>query len=143
MADHARKVNYYSTQVPDRPGAAFKVLAALVSSGVNLLACSGSQRDGLAWIDVVPDDDATFSDAVREAGLGFTSQKSGFLIQGDDRPGALADNLKTFADAHINVTAIDAMVAGAGRWAAILWVDAADVPRAADVLGIALSSVKG
>jgi hypothetical protein len=137
MVDTARRVYYFSTQVPDQPGAAFKVLATLVSSGVNLLACSGTQRGGHALIDVVPDDDAGFADIARAAGLDFAPQKSGFLIQGDDRPGALAENLKTLADAHINVTAIDAVVAGAGRWAAIVWVDPVDVSNAAGVLGVA------
>ncbi len=137
MVDTARRVYYFSTQVPDQPGAAFKVLATLVSSGVNLLACSGTQRGGHALIDVVPDDDAGFAGIARAAGLDFAPQKSGFLIQGDDRPGALAENLKTLADAHINVTAIDAVVAGAGRWAAIVWVDPVDVSNAAGVLAVA------
>jgi hypothetical protein len=137
MVDTARRVHYFSTQVPDRPGAAFKVLATLVSSGVNLLACSGTQRGGQALIHVVPDDAAGFADVARAAGLDFEPQKSGFLIQGDDRPGALAENLKKLADAHINVSAIDAVVAGAGRWAAIVWVDPVDVSNAAGVLGVA------
>jgi hypothetical protein len=135
LVDTARRVHCFSTQVPDQPGAAFKVLATLVSGDVNLLACSGTQRGGQALIDVVPDDASGFADAARAAGLDFAPQKSGFLIQGEDRPGALAENLQKLADAHINVTAIDAVVAGAGRWAAIVWVDPADVSKAAGVLG--------
>jgi len=87
-------------------------------------------------IDVVPDDASGFAAAASAAGLDFAPQKSGFLIQGDDRPGALAENLKKLADAHINVTAIDAVVAGAGRWAANVWVDPDDVSKAAEVLGL-------
>ena len=136
MVDTARRVHCFSTQVPDQPGAAFKVLATLVSSGVNLLACSGTQRGRQALIDIVPDDEASFADVARAAGLSFALQKSGFLIQGDDRPGALAENLKKLADAHINVMAIDAVVAGAGRWAANVWVDPDDVSKAAEVLGL-------
>ena len=40
------------------------------------------------------------------------------------------------ANAKINVTATDALTAGAGRFGAIVWVKARDVNRAAKVLGI-------
>lgn len=38
-------------------------------------------------------------------------------------------------DAKVNVTAVDAVCAGAGRYGAILWVASKDVSRAAKVLG--------
>lgn len=134
MADTVRMVYYYSTNVPDRPGEAFRVLATLVSSGINLLGCSGSPGAGRAQIDVVPDDTRRFSAAVKKAGLKFSRKRAGFLIQGQDRPGALADNLKRLADRHINVTAVDGLSAGAGRWGAIVWVDETDVRRAGRAL---------
>ncbi|MBI4715135.1 MAG: ACT domain-containing protein [Nitrospirae bacterium] len=61
-------------------------------------------------------------------------KKTGFHVQGDDRVGAVADVLTRLADAKINVTAIDALSAGEGRWGAILWVKAADVSKAAKAL---------
>ncbi len=61
-------------------------------------------------------------------------QKFGFLVQGDDRKGAVADLLKILAEQKINVTAIDAMSAGAGRYAAILWVAPRDVNKTAKAL---------
>ena len=60
MTDQARVVYSYSTSVPDEPGQAFKVLATLVSAGINLLGCSGTQSDGQAHIEVVPADAAAF-----------------------------------------------------------------------------------
>jgi hypothetical protein len=39
------------------------------------------------------------------------------------------------ADAKINVTAIDAVSAGGGRYGAILWVKPKDVVKAAQALG--------
>jgi predicted amino acid-binding ACT domain protein len=62
-------------------------------------------------------------------------QKFGFLVQGDDRKGAVAGLLKILADKKINVTAVDAASAGAGRYAAILWVEPKDVNKTAKVLG--------
>lgn len=134
MPDTVRKVHYYSTMVPDRPGQTFKVLAALVSGGVNLLACTGTTRGRRAQIDVVPDDTRKFSAAARKAGLAFSEKKAGFLIQGDDRPGALADNLKVLADAGINIAAVDGLSAGSGRWGAIVWVGERDLRRAGNLL---------
>ena len=137
--DTIRKVEYFSIVVPDKPGQTFKVLQTLVGAGVNLIACNGFPRGGNAQIDVVPDDVHTFNSAVQKAGLAFESQKSGFLIQGEDRPGALASHLNKLATADINVTAIEALSPGGGRWAAIIWVKSADLDRAGRALQIAAS----
>jgi hypothetical protein len=135
MADTVRRVDYFSIEVLDKPGEAFRVLQTLVSAGINLLACSGHQASGRARIDVVPDDTAAFHAAAAKAELPFRATRSGFLVQGEDRPGALAQSLHKLAADGINVTGIDAMSAGAGRWGAILWVRAEDVGRAAGALG--------
>jgi prephenate dehydratase len=134
MADTVRKVDYFSLSVPDVPGQTFKVLATLVSAGINLLACTGFPRGRRAQIDVVPDDTRKFNVAVRKAKLPFNPKKTGFLIQGDDRPGALADHLERLAEKGINVTAVDGLSAGKGRWGAILWVKPKDIARAGRVL---------
>ena len=135
MADAIRKVEYFSILVPNAPAKAFGVLSTLVSAGINLLACNGTPRGRRAQIDVVPDDTRKFKSAVRKAGLRFTPEKSGFMIQGRDRPGALTEHLKKLADQGINVTGIDALSAGDGRWGAILWVEDDTVRRAATALG--------
>lgn len=134
MPDTVRRVHYYSTSVRNRPGETFKVLAALVSGGVNLLACAGTTHGRSARIDVVPDDTRKFTAATRRQGLEFSEKKSGFLIQGDDRPGALADILEVLAGAGINVAAVDGLSAGSGRWGAIIWVADGDVRRAGRLL---------
>ncbi len=130
MRESVRKVNHYSMFVPDKPGAAFNVLATLVSAGINLLACSGAPKGKRAQIDVVPDDTRKFVFAAKRAGLAFVENRSGFLLQGEgDRPGVLASKLKVLADQGINVTGVDALSIG-DTWGAILWVGAADVQRA-------------
>jgi hypothetical protein len=134
MRDTVRKVDYFSTSVPDTPGQTFKVLATLVSAGINLLACTGFPRGRRAQLDVVPDDTRRFNAAVKKAGLAFNPKKTGFLIQGDDRPGALAGHLERLAKGGINVTAVDGLSAGRGRWGAILWVKPKDVARAGRLL---------
>jgi hypothetical protein len=134
MPDTVRRVHYFSTSVPDKPGQTFRVLASLVSGGVNLLACAGTSRGRRAQIDIVPDDTRRFAAAAKKAGLAFSQKRAGFLIQGDDRPGALADSLEVLADAGINVAAVDGLSAGSGRWGAIIWVADKDVRRAGSLL---------
>lgn len=134
MPDSVRRVAHYAVTVPNRPGAAFGVLAALVSAGINLLACKGTPQGRRARIEVVPDDTRRFAAAARKAGFVFEAQRTGFLIQGDDRPGALAEHLQRLAEANIDVAAIDGVTAGHGRWGAIIWVAPDVAARAGRVL---------
>jgi hypothetical protein len=135
MVDIVRKVAYFALEVPNRPGEGARVLGALAEAGVNLLAFSGFPSGRKAQLDFIPEDVAVFKNAVKTAKIKMHPQKFGFLVQGDDRKGAVADLLKTLAEKKINVTAIDAVSAGAGRYAAILWVKPKDVNKAAKALG--------
>src|SRR5688572_3605301 len=134
MPDTVRKVDYFSIFVSDKPAQAFNVLSMLVSSGINLLGCSGTKRGRRAQIDVIPDDTRRFRSAVKKAGLEFKPEKSGFLIQGEDRPGALTEHLRVLGENKVNVTGIDSISAGQGRWGAIIWVDDDVVTKASKVL---------
>jgi hypothetical protein len=121
--------------VPDKPGEGAKVVGALADAGINLLAFTGFPRGRRAQIDFIPEDTAAFKTAAKSAKLKLGPKKTGFLVQGDDRPGAVADLLKRLADAKINITAVDAVAAGMGRYGAILWVKSKDVNKAAKALG--------
>jgi hypothetical protein len=136
MSELIRQVDYYYIQTPNKPGEAARALAAIKAAGVNLLAFSGFPSGRRAQLDFVPADSGEFVKAARKAGLKPSARKSGFLIQGEDRVGAIADVLEKLAAAGINVTAIDAVCAGAGRYGAILWVKPPDRRRAAKALGI-------
>ncbi len=135
MADIVRKVAYFAIDVPNRPGEGARVLGTLADAGVNLLAFSGFPSGRKAQLDFIPEDVTVFKNAAKAAKIKTRPQKFGFLVQGDDRKGAVADLLKTLAERKINVTATDAVSAGAGRYAAILWVAPRDVNKAAKALG--------
>jgi len=135
MADIIRKVAYFTIDVPNKPGEGARVLGTLADAGVNLLAFSGFPSGRKAQLDFIPEDVAVFKKAVKVAKIKTRPQKFGFLAQGDDRKGAVADLLKILAAKNINVTAIDAVSAGGGRFAAILWVKPKDVNKAAKALG--------
>jgi hypothetical protein len=135
MADKVKKVSYFAMEVPNRPGQGARLLAQLAEEGVNLLAFSGFPSGRGAQLDFVPEKAPAFLAAAKRAKIRVRPKKAGFLIQGDDRPGAVAVLLKKLADKRINVTAIDAVTAGKGRWGAILWVKQKDVNKAAKILG--------
>ncbi len=136
MADTVSRVDYFYIQVPNRPGEGARALRALRDAGVNLLAFSGFPEGRGGQLDFVPDDATAFRQAAKKAGWKVTGPKRAFLIQGDDRPGAVADIVGKLADAKINIVAVDAVCAGAGRYGAIAWVAPRDVNRAAKALGV-------
>ncbi len=136
MADTVRRVEYYYVNVPDKPGEGVRILSALRRSEVNLLAYLGFPAGGgQTQIDLVPEDPAAFRTAAESAGLALSEAKHAFLIQGDDRVGAVSDVIAKLADGNINITAAAATSAGSGRYGMILWVAPADYERAADAQG--------
>lgn len=129
-----RKVDYFVMQVPNRPGEGVNLLRTLRRAKVNLLAFTGFPSGRGAQVDFVPQDSKAFQKAAKTAGWAISGKKTGFLVQGKDRPGALGAVLGKLARAKINVTAADGVAAGGKRFAAILWVKDADVQAAAKVL---------
>jgi hypothetical protein len=135
MAEVVRRVQYFYVMAPDKAGEGARALQTLRDAGINLLAFSGFPVGKRAQLDFVPEDPAAFRAVARRAKWTVTGPKVGFLVEGDDRTGAMADLLGKLAAAKINVTASDGVTAGAGRFGAILWVKPRDVSRAARVLG--------
>jgi hypothetical protein len=136
MADSIRGVEYYYVTVPDEPGEGQRILSALQEGGVNLLAYLGFPAGGgQSQLDLVPEEPRALQDVAERLGLTLSEAKRAFLVQGDDRVGAVADTVAKLAEASINVTAAAATSAGSGRYGMILWVAADDYDRAAGVLG--------
>jgi hypothetical protein len=136
MTDRIRRIDYFYTQVPDSPGEAFRLLSSLKEAGVNLLAFSAFPAPGnKSQLDLAPENPEGLAQAARKAGITLSEKKQGFLIDGADRPGAVAEVLKRLADVKINVTAVDAVCTGGGRYGAILWVKPAALDAAAKALG--------
>ena len=130
-----RKVKYYSMKVPNRPGQGAGMLAQIAKDGHNLLAFTGfPSGGGRAQVDFVPSKPGDFARAARRMGVKLGPQKTAFLVQGSDRIGALTKILGTLAEARINMTAMEAVAAGGGRFGAIFWVRPKDVGRASRLL---------
>jgi hypothetical protein len=136
MADTVRTVEYHYVTVSDEPGQGQQILSALRDGGVNLFAVLGFPLEGgRSQIDLVPEDPGALKEAAAAAGVTLSGPKQAFLVQGDDRVGAVAETTAKLAEASINITAIAAAAAGGGRYGMILWVAPADYARAVDALG--------
>jgi hypothetical protein len=136
MADRVRRVSYAYVIVPNRPGQGARITDQLRQAGVNLLAYSAlPTRGGKTQVDLVAEDMGAIRRIARRNDWRLSDAKKGFLIQGDDRVGAVHDHLRRLAHAKINVTAADAVSAGKGRYAMLLWVKPKDFARAATALG--------
>jgi hypothetical protein len=135
MADTVRLVEYFYVMAPQKPGVGAALLAELRQAGVNLLAFTGFPSGRGAQVDFVPEDGAAFRAVAKKAKWKVTGPKRALLVMGDDRPGVIAEFMQRLADAKINVTAIDALCAGSGRYGAIVWVAPRDVTKAARTLG--------
>jgi len=136
MAEKVQRIEYYYTIVPNKAGEGAKVFDALKGEGVNLVAYLGFP---IGWrraqLDFVPSNKDAFLAAVKKAGIKIVGPKVAFLIQGEDRAGAVADILGKLRQAQVNITAMQAVACGEGHYGAILWVKPKDIEGATRALG--------
>lgn len=135
MADTIRVVDYYYTTTSDKAGEGAKLLGVLRDARTNLLALSAFPSKRKTQVDFVPTDSASLLAAAKTGKIKLSRPKKVFLIQGDDRVGAIQEILAKLASAKINVTAVQGVSAGGGRYGALLWVDQKNVKKAATALG--------
>ena len=136
MAETIRQVEHYSASVANKAGEGARVLEALRSAGVNMIALWGYARDtGKATLEFIPENGAAFAAAAKEAKLKLSKKQIAFHVEGEDRPGAVAALLAKLAAAKINVGALQAVCAGSGRYGAVIFLPQAEVGKAAKALG--------
>ena len=113
------------------------MLGTLRAADVNLIALWGYPHGaGKATLEFIPSDGAVFVAAAKAAKLKLSKKQIAFHVEGEDRPGAVADLLGKLAAAKINVGALQAVCAGAGRYGAVIFLPQAAVSKAAKALGI-------
>lgn len=133
MGHTIRQVTAVVLQVDDEVGVLHRVLCALRDAGVNMIAIASQRRQGTALM-AIPED----VDAIRRLASHsdvHLQTRQVFLIEGDDRVGALCDITKAIADAGISIEDIAALSA-ARRYAAVLTFADADLEAAARCLGL-------
>jgi len=123
MAFRVRPVEYFYLTVEDRPGEAYKVLAGLADSGVNLLALTavpiGPNRTQLS---LFPADSGKMRALAVQLGLRLDGPYKAILVQGDDELGALAIVHEKLSEAGVNVYASTGVADGDGSYGYVLYV---------------------
>jgi hypothetical protein len=137
MKDEIRIVDCYYVTVRDRPGEGSRLLEHISESGLNLTAFSavptGTDETQLCLVTDKPE---ALQKAAANAGATLVGPKKGFLIQGEDRIGALHAYHLTLSNAGVNVYSSSGVCDGRGRFGFILWVEAGDFDKAFDAFGI-------
>jgi hypothetical protein len=135
MPSTIRTVSYAYVAAASRPGEAARILAALRTANVNLVAFSGfPQGRSKAQIDLVTDDLEGLKAVSRREKWKLSRIKRAFLVQGTDELGAAIAPLAKMGAAKINVVAADAVSAGERRFGMIFWVEQRHFNRAAKLL---------
>jgi len=137
MAETIRKVEYFYATVEDKPGEGSRLLQHFSEKGVDLFAFTAFPLgDGRSQLDFFPESAGELLKAAMDAGLTLVGPKKAFLIQGDDRVGALVEHHLRLSSAGINAHAANGVSDGSGRFGYVLWVKPEDFEKAAQALGV-------
>ena len=129
MAFHMHKVQVWSGEIPDRPGAAAAKLELLARSGANLeFVFTRPQRHNPegSVIFLAPISGPEQIQAARAAGLAPALDIAMLCVEGDNRPGSGYEIMSRLAVAVLNLRGLSISSLGE-RFAAFLAFDNADV----------------
>jgi hypothetical protein len=135
MPLHVRTVSYFYTRVEDKPGKAYNVLSRLVSEEINLLAFSAiPYGSGIVELTLFPNSVDDLLSAAREMGWKLSGPQHAFLIQGDDRLGAIADIHRQLLDAGVDIYASTGVTDGQGHFGYVIYIKEGHFDAAAQAL---------
>ena len=123
-----RKVQAWSTEIPDRPGAAAAKLEILARAGANLefiFTRPHPTKADTSRIFLAPVAGPEQIQAARDAGLGPSLDVAMLAVEGENRPGIGFELMSQLAVAGINLRGLSVSAIGQ-RFAAYLAFDNAD-----------------
>ena len=137
MGTRIRRVDYFYAMVKDEPGEAYRMLTRLASGEVNLLAFKAIPLGaGTTQLVLFPDSVERLAHVAERIGIVLTGPHRAFLVQGDDRLGALIDVHAKLSQARVNVYASDGVTDGQGGYGYVLYVRPEDYESAAGLLNV-------
>lgn len=130
-----QRATYFKANLEDKPGALLAVMKDLKAGNLGLTGLWGfATSPGNAELHVVAKNPDKLRDAWKSSGK-LAEEGTGFWVKGADKTGVLVKTLEALANAGVNITAIDAIAVG-GRYGSFIWVNPADVEKAAKALGM-------
>ncbi|MFW5868146.1 MAG: hypothetical protein ACOCX2_10045 [Armatimonadota bacterium] len=133
MGHTVRQVTAAVMQVNDEVGVLHRVLCVLRDAGVNMLAIASQRRKGVALM-AIPEDVKAVRELAADQGVHLQTRQV-FLVEGDDRVGALCDITKAISDAGISIEDVAALSASR-RYAAVLTFADANLEAASKIFGL-------
>ena len=129
-----QRVTILKANLKDQPGSVLGIMKDLKSKNIALKSLWGyGKSEGAADLYAIAKDPDKLRDAWKASGV-FAEEGTGFFIKGVDKTGVLLKSLEALAQANVSMKALIA-IAVSGKYGSIIWVDAMDVEKAAQVLG--------
>jgi hypothetical protein len=137
MPDVIRRVDYFNTTIRDQPGEGYKLLAQLAELGLNLVAFTAVPvGPNSTQLTLFPEDSGMMQSAAQRAGMRLEGPHPAFLVQGDDKLGALARIHEELFEASVNIYASSGVTDGRGTFGYLIYVRPEDYERAAVALDL-------
>ncbi len=137
MDDEVRIVDCFYAMVRDQPGEGQRLLEHISERGLSVIAFTALPAgEDHTQLCIVTNQAEELQAAAADGGVPLVGPKKAFLIQGDDRIGALHAYHLTLANAGVNVYSSGGVCDGRGRFGFILWVEPEDYDKAFDAFGI-------
>jgi hypothetical protein len=137
MSTQIRAVEYFYTTVLEAGEDACNWLSEIAAAGVNLLAFSAAPvGPNHTQLTLFPSASDQLKVAAVRSGLMLNGPYRAFLVQGDDRLGAIADIHKKLCRAGVDVFASNGITDGSGRFGYLLYVAEHSFNKAAEALGV-------
>jgi hypothetical protein len=137
MPDVIRRVDYFHTTIRDRPGASYEILSQLSELGLNLVAFTAIPTGPThTQLTLFPEDSGRMAYLASRAGMKLDGPHQAFLVQGDDKLGALTGIHEALYRADVNVYASSGVTDGKGTFGYLIYVRPESYDRAAEALGV-------
>jgi hypothetical protein len=137
MPDVIRRVDYFHTTIRDRPGESYQVLTQLADLGLNLVAFTAIPMGPThTQLTLFPEDTGKMEYVAHRAGMRLEGPHQAFLVQGDDKLGALTEIHEALYRADVNIYASSGVTDGKGTFGYLIYVRPDSYDRAAAALGV-------
>ena len=137
MPDVIRRVEYFNTTIRDRPGASYEILSQLSEMGLNLVAFTAIPVGPThTQLTLFPEDSGRMAYLASRAGMKLDGPHQAFLVQGDDKLGALTGIHEALYRSDVNIYASSGVTDGKGTFGYLIYVRPESYDRAAEALGV-------